>query len=67
MKAMLAILVICLAACSEPEVEAPAEEVQDPSVFDPVIGTIDRAAGVEDTLRDSEANRRRQLEEAEGS
>ena len=71
MKALLPILVILLASCSasdEPEVsaEAPADAAPDPSVFDDLTGTIERAQGVEDTLRDSAAERRRQLEEAEG-
>lgn len=74
MKALLAILIICLVACTDREAEAPSEaaseaareEVRDPSVFDPLTGTLDRARGVEDTLLDSAADRRRQIEEAEG-
>ena len=66
MKALMAILFVLLVSCSGPEAEAPREEARDPGVFDPLTGTLDRAAGVEDTLRDSAAERRRQIEEAEG-
>lgn len=43
----------------------PATAGQRESVFDPLTSTIDRAEGVEDTLRDAADERRRQLEEAE--
>ena len=43
-----------------------ADAVDRPTVFDPLTGTLDRAEGVEDTLAASAAERRRQLEEAEG-
>ena len=68
MKVLTPLLLILLVACTDPdaEVEAPAGETRDPSVFDPLTGTLDRAAGVETTLQDSAADRRRQLEEAEG-
>ena len=72
MKALLAILVISfLVACTDPEAtasrETPREEVRDPSVFDSVtIDPLNRARGVEDTILDSAADRRRQIEEAEG-
>lgn len=70
MKALLPILMtlISIAACTDREAEAPvpAPETRDSSVFDPLTETLDRAAGVEDTLRDSAAERRRALEEAEG-
>ena len=62
---ILAVFALCvLGACSESE--PPAPEEPRPSVFDDLTGTLDRAEGVEDTLRDSAAERRRQLEEAEG-
>jgi hypothetical protein len=65
MKALLAILIISLAACTDREAAAPREETRDPSVFDSVtIDPMNRARGVEDTLRDSAADRRRQIEEA---
>jgi hypothetical protein len=67
MKAVLAIFAVCLVACSKPAAEAPREQAREPSVFDPVTSTpLERAQGVEDTLRDSAADRRRQIEEAEG-
>ena len=40
---------------------APAQ----PSVFDPLTETVDRAGGVETTLQDAAAERRRQLESQE--
>ena len=71
MKVLLAFLLIFMAACTDREAEAPAAEAAsdaepDPSVFDPLTGTLDRASGVQDTLNDSAAERRRALEEAEG-
>lgn len=67
MKALRLLIFLGLAACTDraPE-EAAREQPRDPSVFDPMISTIDRAQGVEQTLQDSAADRRRQLEEAEG-
>jgi hypothetical protein len=71
MKALLPILLILVASCGasddrQASAEAPADTAPDPSVFDDLTGTLDRAAGVEDTLRESAEDRRRQLEEAEG-
>jgi hypothetical protein len=67
MKALLALFAVALAACSEPVAEAPRDADRDPTVFDDVTFVpLERAAGVEDTLRDSAAERRRQIEEAEG-
>jgi len=66
MKALIVFPLIVLAACSSAEPPAPRAETPEPGVFDDLTGTLDRAAGVEDTLRDSAAERRRQLEEAEG-
>lgn len=66
MKASLAVLFLALAACTGRNAEAPADETPDPSVFDPLTGTLDRAAGVEDTVLEGEAARRRAIEEAEG-
>lgn len=67
MKSIFIILVAggLLVACGgsePPPVETPADR---PTVFDPLTDTLDRAAEVEDVLRDSAAERRRQLEEAE--
>jgi len=65
---LVALGAVALASCVEKPAEpaAESEPAARPSVFDPLTGTLDRAAGVEDTLRDSAAERRRQLEEAEG-
>ncbi|MDX1561458.1 MAG: hypothetical protein R3305_00945 [Gammaproteobacteria bacterium] len=60
----LVLLAACGADAPEQVRETPAP--RDSSVFDPLTGTLDRAQGVEDTLRDSAQDRRRQLEEAEG-
>ena len=62
MKAQMAIVTVFLASCSGPEAEAPGP-VRDPTVFDPLTSTLDRAAGVEDTLRDSDTERRRQIDQ----
>jgi hypothetical protein len=71
MKALPLLIFLGLAACTDraPEAvsETPRNEApRNPSVFDPMISTIGRAEGVEQTLQNSEADRRRQLEEAEG-
>ena len=71
MKALLPILLICLISCSgsdDPPAAAagPGDAAPAPSVFDDLTGTIDRAQGVEDTLGNSAAERRRQIEQAEG-
>jgi hypothetical protein len=67
MKALPILIFLGLAACTD---RAPEESARDaprnPSVFDPMISTIDRAEGVEQTLQDSAAERRRQIEAAEG-
>ncbi|HEY5665564.1 MAG TPA: hypothetical protein VIV64_02505 [Gammaproteobacteria bacterium] len=64
MKALLTILSVFLVACSGPGGESTAG--QDATVFDPLTGTMDRAAGVEDTLRESDAARRREIDAAQG-
>jgi hypothetical protein len=66
MKALPLLIFLGLAACTDRAPEAVSERPRDPSVFDPMISTIDRAEGVEQTLQDSAADRRRQIEEAEG-
>lgn len=66
MKVLIAVTCLGLAACTETEPEAPPVETTDTGVFDPLTDSLDRARGVEDTLGDAAAERRRQLEEAEG-
>ena len=68
-KALLCCALLALTGCGaseppEPPAEA-ADEPRDPSVFDPLTSTIDRAKGVQQTLDEQAAERRRQLEEAE--
>ncbi|MGD8339493.1 MAG: hypothetical protein PVH89_01855 [Gammaproteobacteria bacterium] len=66
MKALMALLTVLLVACSGSDAEAPAERQRDETVFDPLTGTLDRAAGVEDTIFEADAERRRQIDEAQG-
>jgi len=70
MKALSPTLLVLLVACSgpDPEVDAatPREAARDPSVFDPVtIDPIERARGVQDTIFEADAARRRELEAQE--
>jgi len=64
-----ALLVLALAGCgsSEPPAppEAPAAKEHRDSVFDPWVGTIDRAKDVQKTVDDQAAEQRRKLAEAE--
>jgi hypothetical protein len=48
----------------DPEENSRVEEPRE-TVFDPWVETIDRARGVQRTIDEAEAERRRQLEEAE--
>lgn len=66
MKASAIVILLGLAACTDQASGPPAAADSDPTVFDPLTGTLDRAAGVEDSLRDSAAERRRQLEQDQG-
>jgi hypothetical protein len=60
------VVVGLLAACGE-SVDAGRERVEDrETVFDPLTETLDRAAGVEDTVRQQAEETRRRIEEAEG-
>jgi hypothetical protein len=65
---MGAALALLLAACSSaeppPAAQAPEPE-RAPSVFDPLVGTIDRAKGVQSTVDDQAAEQRRRIEAAE--
>ena len=69
-RAWLVLTIVAAGGCdtSEPPVERQSAEEEDDareSVFDPWVETIDRARGVQQTIEDAEAERRRQLEEAE--
>jgi hypothetical protein len=65
---LLAISTLCLlvAACGSGDSTISESEPLEETVFDPLTGTLDRAAGVQDTLDEAAAARRRQLEEQEG-
>jgi hypothetical protein len=65
-KALVTItVVVLLAGCGESTApdRAPAEERE--TVFDPLTDTLDRAAGVEDTVRERSEELRRRIEESE--
>ena len=67
MKALRLLIFLGLVACTDKTPEESVGETEPrPTVFDPMISTIDRAQGVEQTLQGSAADRRRQIEEAEG-
>ena len=66
MKALLTFLSVFLVACSGSDPETTTGRAPDETVFDPLVGTMDRAAGVEDTLRESDAARRREIDAAQG-
>jgi hypothetical protein len=61
-------LVLAAAGCGA---EAPEDPATEPaasdraSVFDPLVGTLDRAQGVQQTVDEQAAELRRRLEEAE--
>ena len=68
MRYLILAMSLLLSACADDvssEAESSRPEEARPSVFDPLTSTLDRAAGVETTLRDAAAERRRQLEEQE--
>lgn len=62
--AAMAALLGCGAATDETDARRDVAERE--TVFDPLTGTLDRARGAEDALRESEQARRRQLELSEG-
>jgi hypothetical protein len=65
---VVAALLVALAACGDnPPAEAPeaAPGPKHESVFDPLVGTIDRAKAVQKTVDEQAAEQRRRLEEAE--
>jgi hypothetical protein len=61
------VLAIGLAACgdsAEPAAER-AESAPRETVFDPLVGTIDRARGVQQTIDERAAEQRRRIEQDE--
>lgn len=64
--AVSAMAVLLVACGGQSEDQTVEEAAPKPTVFDPLTDSLERAASVEDTLRESAAERRRQLEEAEG-
>lgn len=61
--ALLATLFLAGCGSAEPPPAPPAET--PPTVFDPLVGTLERAQGVQQTVDDQAAEMRRRLEEAE--
>ena len=68
MRVLIFLGILLTAGCggSADEASEAVDGSDRPTVFDPMTETLDRAQGVEDTLRDSAAERQRQLELAEG-
>lgn len=58
------VLSACGSSEAPPAAEAPKAERAE-SVFDPWVGTIDRAKGVQSTVDEQAAEQRRRLEELE--
>jgi len=65
MKAPLVLIVLALAACTERPADTTEGEAPGSGVFDPLTGTLERAADVERQVLDSAEQRRRQLEQLE--
>lgn len=63
--ALLGLLAAAGCTSSEPPSEEPKETARTETVFDPLVGTVDRARGVQQTIDDQAAERRRQIEEQE--
>jgi hypothetical protein len=60
---MMCTVLMLLGACGGDPPE-PAKDQE--SVFDPLVGTLDRAKGVQQTVDEQAAELKRQIEEAEG-
>ena len=59
---------IIAAACggpSEPAAPPSADAPKRETVFDPLVGTLDRAKGVQQTVNDQAAEQRKKIEELE--
>ncbi len=69
MKLKIGVLLGLLAAAgctsSEPPSEEPPRVAEREGVFDPLVSTIDRAQGVQQTVDAQAEEQRRQIEEAE--
>lgn len=69
MKVLIAVLFLALAACTQRAADtsdtSDTSDAAEPkeTVFDPLTETLDRARSVEDTILDSAAERRRQIDE----
>jgi len=64
--ALCCAIVLMVAGCGSSEPAAPVERSEPrPTVFDPLTGTLDRAAGVQQTLDQQAAEQRRRIEDAE--
>lgn len=63
--ALLGALAVAGCTSSEPPTEEPTDVARSETVFDPLVGTVDRARGVQQTLDDGAAERRRRIEEEE--
>jgi hypothetical protein len=63
---LLPAILFGLAACSDGGAPAPPPEPRRGEVFDPLIQTLERARGVEDTLRERGEERDRRSREAGG-
>ena len=61
---VIGLWVFC-AGCGESNEAEQSSATDRETVFDPLTDTLERARGVEDTLRQSAEERRRQLEEDE--
>jgi hypothetical protein len=51
-------------AAAAPEAQPSASAPKRETVFDPLVGTLDRAKGVQQTIDDQAAAQRRQIDEA---
>lgn len=59
---------IALSACggaAEPAAESAERAAPRETVFDPLVGTMDRARGVQQTIDERAAEQRRRIEESE--
>jgi hypothetical protein len=65
MRIGIALLMMLLAGCGAEPPPAPPPAEQRPTVFDPLVGTLERAESVQQTVDGQAAELRRRLEEAE--